>query len=250
MILQFEIGSKQLKVNTDHYIDLSFPLKPGSNNPNAYHIGHPKFQAFCAGTFVGDVSQGGACNCEDITFNAHGNGTHTEGIGHITSERIAIRDVLTDVWAYARVLSVTPSGADGSQYIDHTVLDSVDLTEVDALIIRTLPNDVAKNRRIWSGSNPPFFTPEFMRRLVENDVQHLLTDLPSVDPEEDDGLLSAHKTFWNYPSSPRMNATISEMVFVPDEVTDGAYMLTIQIAPFHSDASPSRPLLFPIIDAS
>jgi len=41
----------------------------------------------------------------------------------------------------------------------------------------------------------------------------------------------------------RIDSTITELIYVPNEVLDGAYLLNLQIAPFESDASPSRPLL-------
>jgi hypothetical protein len=36
------------------------------------------------------------------------------------------------------------------------------------------------------------------------------------------------------------------MVFVPNQLEDGIYALSLQIAPFVTDAAPSRPLLFPL----
>ena len=44
--------------------------------------------------------------------------------------------------------------------------------------------------------------------------------------------------------SARVDATITEMIFVPDTVEDGLYALSLQVAPFVADAAPSRPLLF------
>ena len=34
------------------------------------------------------------------------------------------------------------------------------------------------------------------------------------------------------------------MVFVPNEIKDGKYLLNLQIAPFAADAAPSRPILY------
>ena len=72
----------------------------------------------------------------------------------------------------------------------------------------------------------------------------MLVDLPSVDPEVDAGKLSAHHAFWNYPDSPRKHATITEMVYVPDSMEDGNYILNLQIASLQTDASPSKPVLY------
>ncbi len=45
-----------------------------------------------------------------------------------------------------------------------------------------------------------------------------------------------------------MNATITEMIYVSDEVEDGDYILNLQIASFENDASPSKPVLYKILD--
>jgi hypothetical protein len=65
-----------------------------------------------------------------------------------------------------------------------------------------------------------------------------------VDPEEDAGALAAHRIWWNYPENPRKKATITELIFVPDTVQDGLYLLNIQVPKIHSDAVPSQPVLY------
>ena len=80
----------------------------------------------------------------------------------------------------------------------------------------------------------------------------MLIDLPSVDREEDEGRLLAHKAFWNVKDvtnlndDARLDCTITEMIFVDDEVKDGSYVLNLQIASFENDASPSKPILYKI----
>jgi hypothetical protein len=80
-----------------------------------------------------------------------------------------------------------------------------------------------------------------------------LIDLPSVDREEDEGKLLAHKAFWNVKDvntlneDARKNCTITEMIFVENEIQDGSYLLNLQIASFENDASPSKPLLYKIL---
>jgi hypothetical protein len=72
--------------------------------------------------------------------------------------------------------------------------------------------------------------------LRESGIQHLLIDLPSVDKEKDEGKLLAHKAFWNVTDvndlnlDARLEATITEMIYVPDNVADGSYLLNLQIA--------------------
>ena len=83
--------------------------------------------------------------------------------------------------------------------------------------------------------------------LNEIGVMHLLIDMPSIDKENDEGKLIAHHAFWNYPNNPQLHKTITEFIYVPNEVYDGTYILNIQIAPFENDASPSKPVLYRVM---
>ena len=82
--------------------------------------------------------------------------------------------------------------------------------------------------------------------------KHLLIDLPSVDKENDEGKLLAHKAFWNVKDvnnlndGARLDCTITEMIFVDDKVKDESYILNLQIASFENDASPSKPILYSV----
>ena len=75
-------------------------------------------------------------------------------------------------------------------------------------------------------------------------IYHLLIDLPSIDREEDDGLLVAHRAFWDYPNQIDLKRTITELIFVPDYIKDGFYLLNLSPANINNDASPSRPVLY------
>ena len=116
--------------------------------------------------------------------------------------------------------------------------------QVNALIIATLPNEEEKMSRNYSGSNPTYIHPEAMEYIVELGIEHLLVDFPSVDREEDGGALAAHRIFWNYPSNPRLHCTITELIFVAEEVKEGQYLLQIAIPNIALDAVPSRIWLY------
>lgn len=119
--------------------------------------------------------------------------------------------------------------------------------ETDALVIRTLPNYIEKRSRKYSHTNWPFLSENAATYIRECGVQHLLIDLPSVDKEKDDGKLLAHKAFWNYPKNTRFEATITELIYVPNSVPDGDYLLNLQIASFENDATPSKPILYKLL---
>ena len=108
----------------------------------------------------------------------------------------------------------------------------------------------SKKHKNYSNTNPPYLAEEAATFIREIGIQHLLIDLPSVDREDDEGKLLAHKAFWNVKNvtnlnnDARMNCTITEMILVDDTVKDGSYILNIQIASFENDASPSKPVLY------
>lgn len=243
MLANIEHNGKTYNCDFSKPIDISIPLRNGANNPNAFGIQHPSFEPFRAGSFVGSVAMGGSVNCENMQLNAHGNGTHTECVGHISTEHITINQTLKHFFALAQLISITP--IDGVIQLNQLV-DKLN-PEMEALVIRTLPNAVDKCTKNYSGNNPAYLSPELCEWLSRYPIKHLLVDLPSIDPEMDEGKLSAHHAYWNYPLQPRMDATITEMVYIDNDIKDGEYLLNIQIASFESDASPSKPILYHLI---
>lgn len=226
--------------------DLSIPLDFRGSQPNAFGV-----DAASAGA-LGDTRHGASVNFEHLTLIPHCNGTHTECVGHITDERISVRDCLLDVISKALVASVEPS-ANGSDLVIRP--DQLEQAGVrpgyHSLIVRTLPNSEEKMSRRYDGDHiPPYFSADAVRYIVECGFVHLLVDLPSIDRLFDEGKLENHRIFWNIePGSrvvnagTRVNSTVTELIYVPNEIEDGEYLLNLQIAPFESDASPSRPIL-------
>jgi hypothetical protein len=135
----------------------------------------------------------------------------------------------------------------GDWVVNEERLEGFDLN-IEALIIRTKPNDHSKTNRQYSGTNFPYLTLGAMQRIVDAGVQHLLIDLPSVDREEDGGALAAHHLFWNVPAEPNFQKTITELIYVPNEISDGNYILNLQVSNFANDAAPSRPMLFDLVE--
>jgi arylformamidase len=242
MLAIIEHNQKRLTIDLSKALDISIPMRSGTQNPNAFGIQHPEFTPFAAGGFIGSVAMGGSVNCENLWINAHGNGTHSECVGHISKEKITINQSLKQFFSVAQVISITPLAG----MVTLAAVKPLIQSGIESLVIRTLPNTTDKLTQNYSGNNPVWLEPELCGYLSQSGVQHLLIDLPSVDPEEDGGALSAHHAFWNYPAQPRLNATITEMVFVHNTIPDGFYLLNIQIASLETDASPSKPVLYAI----
>lgn len=244
--LQVEIGNTRYLADVNHPLDISIPLRHGRQNPNAWQARTPAFTPVKAGGQLAAVNQGSPVNFFDVAFNPHGNGTHTECVGHIAPEQFAINRALGNRFFAARLVSISPQSDGNDLVIAREQIQPLLSSDIEALIIRTLPNVSGKKQQQYTGTNPPFIAKEAMSHIVEAGIQHLLIDTPSVDKESDGGELAAHKTFWRYPAKPRMEATITELIFVPGEIEDGLYLLNIQIPPMMLDAAPSRPYLFPL----
>ncbi len=245
MELVLKWQQKQFRI-LPHPLSIAIPLRAGEESPNAFFLRQPEFQTVRIGTFIGSVAEGGSCNCRDVIFNPHGNGTHTECLGHITSEPITIAEVLHRFHFVAQLCTVTPQQLSNGDYVIAPENLPAINEGIEALVIRTLPNTEDKQRRVYSGTNPPYFLPETTAMIREAGVQHLLVDLPSLDREEDGGQLLAHKAFWQYPQQPRKEATVTEMIYVPSAIPDGIYWLNLQVPAFALDAAPSRPVLYPL----
>jgi arylformamidase len=226
-------------------IDISIPIGR-QEGPNAFHLTKAQYQVVEAPGFTGSVARGGSCNCENIFFNPHGDGTHTECAGHVAAEKIYINNVLKQFFFTARLITLTPSSRVEGRIIEPYQVKKALAEEhspFDAIIIRTLPNPSSKKTRDYSGTNAPYFDVRCMDYFNSIGIKHILTDLPSLD-KEDDGELKAHKAFFGYPQQWNLEKTVTEMIFVPDEVKDGSYLLNLQISSFESDASPSKPVLY------
>ena len=232
-------------------IDISLPLEPGEDQVNCFWAEPVQVDTIRVGSFVGSVALGGSSNYQRIHVTPHGNGTHTECYGHISpNPAITLNRCLRRFLFVARLVSVAPRSQPNGDLVvlladvQAALMAQPDRTIPEALVLRTLPNEAAKRTRHYSGTNPAYTEPALAEWLAEYNVQHFLLDLPSVDREEDAGQLLAHHAFWKYPAQPRHEATITELIFVPDEVPDGLYLLNIQITSLELDASPSKPVLY------
>jgi arylformamidase len=240
-------------VETEEPLDLSLSLRSSETNVRAWYVNPPKFEPVRENGFLGSVKEGGAVNFRDVYFNPHGHGTHTECLGHITEEVYSINEVMKTYFCKAQLVSLSPVIMDytGSGEMDEVLLKSQfeaiewDPT-VEAIIIRTLPNEATKTSRNYSASNPPFLALDVIDVFDQFGIKHLLIDTPSVDRESDGGALAFHHAFWGVPERPNFERTITELIYVSNEIKDGVYLMDLQVAPFENDAAPSRPLLYKI----
>ncbi len=261
MLCTLEIEGRSVSFDLDDLIDISIPLRFNGPQPAAFGVGMATAEE------LGDTREDSSVNFERYSLVPHCNGTHTECVGHITHNRISVRSCLKDALMSAVLISIEskaetnesyPVNAEaGDRLITQKLLadalgSAPGYREPRALVVRTLPNTESKMVDEYGEANiSPYLTNDAMHLIVERGFTHLLVDMPSIDRLYDGGRLSNHRIFWNVePGSfetsetSRLGSTITEMIYVPNEVADGEYLLNLQIAPFEADCSPSRPLLF------
>ena len=241
------IGKKEIKVDFSKPIDISIPLEGSKENPIAWYLDAPKIQPVSTENFIAKVSEGASVNFNNITFNPHSHGTHTECVGHITEDFYSVNEALNEFFFISEVISIIPETKGKDTVISkEQIQEALQEKKPKALVIRTIPNTSSKKTRNYSNTNWSYLEKDAATYIREIGVEHLLIDLPSVDKEYDDGHLLAHRAFWNVPKAIRYNATITEFIFVPSKTKDGTYLLNLQMASFQNDASPSKPVLYKI----
>jgi arylformamidase len=195
-----ELEGKKFFADLQKPIDISIALNTGEDNANAWDVNAVKIEPVMNEFFTGSVKLGGAVNFMNISFNPHGNGTHTECVGHISEKWDSINKTLKNYFFIAELVSVNPEEKNGDFLITENLVKNVLMNKTpEALILRTLPNLPEKKQKKYFGTNPAYFTEEAMQFISEKNIQHLLTDLPSVDKESDGGKLLCHRIFWQYP---------------------------------------------------
>ena len=147
----------------------------------------------------------------------------------------------------AKLITLEPEERGGDKLISEAqIRKNLQHKEVETLIIRTIPNYIDKRTKKYSNTNWPYLEESAAKYIRECGIKHLLVDLPSVDKEKDAGKLLAHKAFWDHPKNTRFDATITELIYVPNKIEDGEFILNLQIASFENDATPSKPVLYKI----
>ena len=267
--LTLALDGKHYAVDLAGAHDISLPVRFDQQQISVFGAPPATTTPMISGEFIGSVAQGGSCNCGIHAFSPHTAGTHTECVGHITLAPITICETLHDSLIPATLITLTPVLAQQSSDTYSPDLRSNDnlltakaVTEAlhgsdpsfhRALVVRTTPNSLDKKCRNYDADPPGFFSTEAMLALRDCGVEHLLVDLPSLDRLDDEGRLCNHRVFWSVletshsaPVPAICSRTVTELIYVPESVPDGVYLLNLQVAPLLADAAPSRPILYPV----
>ena len=195
MIATIQYNSRKLNIDLHQPLDISIPIVGTATNVNAWYIGPPEIAPVVMDSSVISVAEGASVNFNQISFNPHAHGTHTETVGHITKKVHSIHKYLKQFFFLAEVITVVPEKLDEDYIISKKQLQfALGNKKREALVIRTLPNTRRdKTSKQYSNTNWPYFTEEAAIYLREKGIMHWLVDVPSVDKEKDNAGVKIRK---------------------------------------------------------
>jgi arylformamidase len=270
---RISVGNREVSIDLSKPVSLAINLDFAAQQPR--HFGAPPATSrpFAVPGFSGSVEHGASCNCQILTLTPHCNGTHTECVGHLTREPADAHSAAPLGLLPALLASVEPVDARSSDETTEpapqqgdwlitrrAIAASWSKTTLPfaprVLVIRTLPNGPGKLHKDYTNQTPPYLSREAAELLVERGIEHVVVDLPSIDRSHDEGRLTAHRVFFGLPrgstalaQATRSRSTVTELAYIPDTASDGAYLLELQVPALGGDAVPSRPLLYPLLDS-
>src|SRR5687767_14487007 len=114
-VMRFEAGGRSFRADLGSPFSIAIPLDFAGSQPSFFDAPRAEARPFRAGQFVGDTRAGGSCNCEILTLAPHCNGTHTECVGHVTDDRVAVSERVPGGLCLARLVTVAPVAASESR---------------------------------------------------------------------------------------------------------------------------------------
>jgi hypothetical protein len=69
------------------------PYAPADGQVEAFRIAAAHAEPVRAGSWVGSVDGGSSVNCATVSLCPHGNGTHTECVGHVLPGTVTLADI-------------------------------------------------------------------------------------------------------------------------------------------------------------
>jgi kynurenine formamidase len=260
-IMRFEWAGRRMSADLSRPESIAIPLD--FDGPQAACFDAPPASAR-------PLHAGLGCNCEMLTLTPHCNGTHTECVGHLTEDKVAVSERVPGGLVFALLVTLEPAAAaatpedsdplpaPGDLLVTAAALDAAfrshGAAAPRAMILRTTQESRRGPHHHYLGPAPaPYLSRQAAAWLVDHGIDHVVLDLPSADRAEDGGLLTAHRIFFGLPAGSRRardasrpQASITELAWIAPALPDGPYLLDLQMPAFLSDAAPSRPLLYAV----
>ena len=228
-------------------------------------------QPLLVGDFSGRVDRGASCNASVLSITPHANGTHTEGVGHLTVERVDVQGLIPRRLLLATLLTVEPELAGDSADSSSPLPRADDLLMTRGAIERAWPAPpapglaaraavhahaaqrarqvhrtarrigaipVTRGRQLAGGAAASITWCSMCRRPI---AAAMAASSPRTASSSDCRRAAAR---CSQPSAP--GARSPNWLTSDDALADGWYLLSLQSPAICGDAVPSRPVLYPL----
>jgi len=238
------------------------PFVKSTQSSNAFFIPLPQARTLeFEGQFVGDVERGGSCNVDILSYVPHGI-THLETSAHILGAASApptVKDIPPQhLSGIALLIDLTHLETNPGSRIPWDAVEEKlkqNVLPVSMLAIKTkasmLPPDYD-----FSGNDFLSVSPSAARgihdyevtingtadpsTILQRRIDCLILDLPSIDPEEDQGKLLAHRRFFGLPDTGHDAQDPEKRVLVElarfENLSEGYYFVTVTPPLFQANA--------------
>lgn len=173
MFLYCNISNKKYSFDSSKPLDISIQQKFDLNQPGFFNTELASKQVYKSDNFIGATELHGSCNVNVVNINIHCNGTHTESKQHIDHTAASIGDITTDHLIFSKLITVNPicySNTIKESYhpclnkndlivLSENIQDKLsdfDCEYLDAIVIRTLPNEIIKKSKKYNMSNSSY----------------------------------------------------------------------------------------------
>ncbi len=249
-------NTKRFRLGEPKAVSRQVLFEPEAKASNAFHL--PVINAKTVefeGQFIGDVKRGGSCNVDILSYVPHGI-THIETAAHILSpeskppfvDDIPLRHLSGIVYLIDLTQPVRGAGDElGSGPGQQVPWEAVEKKlrhnslPISMLAIKTR-SSLLQEDYDFSGKNFLSISAQAAKGIhdYKYPITCLLLDLPSIDPETDEGKLLAHRSYFGLPltgykGKDREKRALVELAWFSG-FEEGYYYADITPPRFHTNA--------------
>lgn len=195
------------------------------------------------------IEKGDNVNCWSFSVCPHTNATHTENASHVFSNtpELCASEIPDFMLAVAVVLKLKHDLGNCAESVE-IALDLKICEAIQSICMQAKTQAAI----LLVDKSPPthdircHFAPKIAEFLLGVGVEHLVTNLPSVDPREDGGKLAFHRAFFGQSN----RRTITELCHLPatlcliEHSTVQLVLLQLNVADMEGDCSLSFPKIY------
>lgn len=258
-ILKISIKEKNFVLGEQYFAGRTITKRPDTSASGAFYLPKIKFETFeIPDKFVANTSKGGCCNIDLLHYCPH-NITHLETSAHVLDSEAfppTIKDLKPENLSGTGYLIDLSNIENELIEIKHVKKELEQLEiPISVLAIKTKASLLDESYD-FSGKNFMALSKKLAKYISEynnnnSDIKLLILDLPSIDPEKDNGKLLAHRAYFQIPDKGSIhkdnkhNALIELAYF--RNIPHGYYFITIVPNLFETNAVAVNVLLQKLI---